>query len=187
MRSAYSIESTACRSSISSPSLLKWRRDALISRSRLPRLRFSAEQRKKNLPGRPRGNLWTTRFCPIIEQHNREGKFPAQLVPIMADLGFFGAPPERLWLRGNVECRIWPGDAGNRAGGFCDSQLRFGAIGPRDVSHSHLRLNRAEGKVASADAAGQGYRLLRTDRASIRLQPRRHAYPRHQSKALVMC
>src|SRR5580692_124068 len=28
---------------------------------------------------------------PIIEQHNREGKFPAQLVPQMAELGFFGA------------------------------------------------------------------------------------------------
>jgi len=28
---------------------------------------------------------------PIIEQYNREGKFPAQLVPQMAELGFFGA------------------------------------------------------------------------------------------------
>ncbi len=30
-------------------------------------------------------------ILPIIEQHNREGKFPAQLVPQMAELGFFGA------------------------------------------------------------------------------------------------
>jgi glutaryl-CoA dehydrogenase len=28
---------------------------------------------------------------PIIEQDNREGTFPAQLVPQMAELGFFGA------------------------------------------------------------------------------------------------
>src|SRR6202142_2983732 len=28
---------------------------------------------------------------PIIEQHNREGKFPLQLVKKMAELGFFGA------------------------------------------------------------------------------------------------
>ncbi len=28
---------------------------------------------------------------PIIEEHNREGKFPAHLVPKMAELGFFGA------------------------------------------------------------------------------------------------
>src|SRR5215475_9711785 len=28
---------------------------------------------------------------PIIEKHNREGTFPLQLVPQMAELGFFGA------------------------------------------------------------------------------------------------
>ncbi len=30
-------------------------------------------------------------MLPIIEQYNREGKFPMQLVPKMAELGFFGA------------------------------------------------------------------------------------------------
>ena len=30
-------------------------------------------------------------IMPIIEQYNREGKFPVQLVPQMADLGLFGA------------------------------------------------------------------------------------------------
>ena len=30
-------------------------------------------------------------ILPIIEQHNREGKFPIQLVPQMAELGLFGA------------------------------------------------------------------------------------------------
>jgi glutaryl-CoA dehydrogenase len=30
-------------------------------------------------------------ILPIIEQYNREGKFPVQLVPQMADLGLFGA------------------------------------------------------------------------------------------------
>ncbi len=30
-------------------------------------------------------------ILPIIEEYNREGKFPVQLVPQMADLGFFGA------------------------------------------------------------------------------------------------
>jgi glutaryl-CoA dehydrogenase len=30
-------------------------------------------------------------IMPIIEQYNREGKFPVQLVPHMADLGLFGA------------------------------------------------------------------------------------------------
>src|SRR6202020_709762 len=30
-------------------------------------------------------------IMPIIEQYNREGKFPVQLVPKMAELGLFGA------------------------------------------------------------------------------------------------
>src|SRR4029077_581200 len=30
-------------------------------------------------------------IMPIIEQYNREGKFPVQLVPQMAELGLFGA------------------------------------------------------------------------------------------------
>jgi glutaryl-CoA dehydrogenase len=30
-------------------------------------------------------------IVPIIEQYNREGKFPVQLVPQMAELGLFGA------------------------------------------------------------------------------------------------
>ena len=30
-------------------------------------------------------------ILPVIEQHNREGKFPLHLVPMMAELGFFGA------------------------------------------------------------------------------------------------
>ena len=30
-------------------------------------------------------------IMPIIEQYNREGKFPVQLVPQMAALGLFGA------------------------------------------------------------------------------------------------
>src|SRR3984957_2969274 len=29
-------------------------------------------------------------ILPIIERHNREGKFPAQLIPQMAELGLFG-------------------------------------------------------------------------------------------------
>ena len=30
-------------------------------------------------------------ILPHIEEWNREAKFPANLVPLMADLGFFGA------------------------------------------------------------------------------------------------
>ena len=30
-------------------------------------------------------------ILPIIEQHNHDGKFPFHLVPMMAELGLFGA------------------------------------------------------------------------------------------------
>ena len=44
-------------------------------------------------------------ILPIIEQHNREGKFPVQLVPKMAELGLFGATLQGYGCAGmsNVE------------------------------------------------------------------------------------
>ena len=42
-------------------------------------------------------------ILPIIEQCNREGKFPTQLVPQMAELGLVWRKPERLRLRGDVQ------------------------------------------------------------------------------------
>ena len=44
-------------------------------------------------------------ILPIIEQHNREGKFPAQLIPKMAELGVFGATLQGYGCAGmsNVE------------------------------------------------------------------------------------
>jgi len=44
-------------------------------------------------------------IMPIIEQYNREGKFPVQLVPQMADLGLFGASLQGYGCAGmsNVE------------------------------------------------------------------------------------
>ncbi|HWF38612.1 MAG TPA: acyl-CoA dehydrogenase family protein [Candidatus Acidoferrales bacterium] len=44
-------------------------------------------------------------ILPIIERHNREGKFPFQLVPKMAELGVFGAPLKGYGCAGmsNVE------------------------------------------------------------------------------------
>ena len=44
-------------------------------------------------------------ILPMIEQHNREGKFPAQLIPKMAELGVFGATLQGYGCAGmsNVE------------------------------------------------------------------------------------
>ena len=75
-------------------------------------------------------------ILPIIEECNREGKFPRQLVPQLGELGFFGANLEGLRLRGNVERGIRLGDAGTRARRFGPAQFRLRAIGAGDVSDS---------------------------------------------------
>ena len=60
-------------------------------------------------------------LIPIIEECNRAGRFPRELVKPMADLGFFGAslrvtaaPACRMWSM-DWSCRKW--SAGTRACG----------------------------------------------------------------------
>jgi glutaryl-CoA dehydrogenase len=69
-------------------------------------------------------------ILPIIELHNREGKFPAQLVPKMADLGLFGATLNGYGCAGmsNVEYglviqEIERGDSGIRSFASVQSAL----------------------------------------------------------------
>ena len=90
----------------------------------------------------------------------------------MAELGLFRREPKGYGCAGmsNVEYglvmqEIERGDSAIRSFVSVQSALVMYPI-------SYLRLGRAEGKVASADAAGKGHRLLRPHRASIRLQSR---------------
>ena len=92
----------------------------------------------------------------------------------------FRREPEGLRLRRNVERRVRPGDAGTRARRFRPAQLRFRAVGAGDVSDPRVRLGRAERKMAPAAATGQSHRLLRPDRAAIRLESRRDADARRE-------
>jgi glutaryl-CoA dehydrogenase len=69
-------------------------------------------------------------ILPIIELHNREGKFPAQLVPKMADLSLFGATLKGYGCAGmsNVEYglvmqEIERGDSGIRSFASVQSAL----------------------------------------------------------------
>jgi hypothetical protein len=97
---------------------------------------------------------------PIIEQYNREGKFPAQARAANGGARFFRSQPERLRLRRHVERAIRPRDAGNRGRRFVAAELRFRAIGSRDVSDSRVWVRRPKAKMASLIAAGQSDRLL---------------------------
>ena len=52
------------------------------------------------------------KLIPIIEQCNRDGRFPRELVRPMGELGFYGATIRRVRLRWNEQRRIRPADAG---------------------------------------------------------------------------
>ena len=78
-------------------------------------------------------------LVPIIEECNRAGRFPRELVKPMADLGFFGASLKGYGCAGmgNVEYGLMTqelerGDSGVRS-------LRQRAVGARDVSDLCLR------------------------------------------------
>ncbi len=113
---------------------------------------------------------------PIIEQHNREGKFPAQLVPQMAELGFFGATLDGYGCAGmsNVQYglvmqEIERGDSSLRSFVSVQSALvmyPIFAFGSDAQKQKWLPLL----------AAGQGHRLFRIDRAAIRFESRRNAH-----------
>ena len=120
-------------------------------------------------------------LVPIIEECNRAGRFPRELVKPMADLGFFGAIAERLRLRGDVERRIRPGHAGTGARRFRRALVRQRAVGAGDVSDLHLRQRRAEKHLVARAAERRKARLLRIDRAGLRIESRRHAHARPQS------
>ena len=124
-------------------------------------------------------------LVPIIEECNRAGRFPRELVKPMADLGFFGASLQGLWLRRHVERRIRTGHAGTGARRFRRALVRQRAVGAGDVSDLYLRLRRAEKYLAARAAEGRKARLLRIDRARLRLEPRRHAHTREKSRQRI--
>jgi len=72
-------------------------------------------------------------IVPIIEDCFREGRFPRELVPLMGELGFFGANLEGYGCAGmsNVEYAC---DARTRARRQRPAQLRQRPVGARDVS-----------------------------------------------------
>ena len=111
-------------------------------------------------------------LLPIIEECNREGKFPKQLVPELGELGFFGANLKGYGCAGmsNVEYglvtqELERGDSGLRSFVSVQSALVMYPI------HA-FRFGRAKGQVAAAAAARQSDRLLRTDRAAIWIESR---------------
>ena len=83
-------------------------------------------------------------LIPIIEQCNREGRFPRELDQADGRARILRRQPQGLRLRRDGQRRVRPDDAGARARRPRRAQLRQRAVGARHVSHLHLRQRRPE-------------------------------------------
>ena len=124
-------------------------------------------------------------LIPVIGEAYIEGKFPKQLIPGMAELGLFGANlPEEYGCAG----------LNNVAYGLIMQELERGDSGIRSFASVQGALVMYPIYAFGSDeqkkqwlpllAVGPGDRLLRADRAGLRLQPRRHDHhrPRDQGR-----
>jgi glutaryl-CoA dehydrogenase len=80
---------------------------------------FSEEEKMIRESGR---DFVEEQIIPIIEQHNREGKFPKDLVPLMAELGLFGS---------NLPAKYGCAEMNNVAYGLVMQELERGDSGIR--------------------------------------------------------
>ena len=115
-------------------------------------------------------------FLPVVVKHVRQdGSFPMELVPKLAELGLFGANLHGYGCAGMnnvayglVMQELERGDSGLRSfasvqGGLCMYPIYgYGSDAQKE-------------RWLPADGRGPRDRLLRPDRAGLRLEPRRHA------------
>ena len=122
---------------------------------------------------------------PIIEQCNRDGRFPRELIQPMGQLGFFGASLEGYGCAGmsNVEYglvmqELERGDSGLRSFVSVQSALvmypiyTFGSDAQKDA-------------LAAASGNGGKTRMLRAHRTRFRLQPGWDENPRPQRRRRI--
>ena len=121
-------------------------------------------------------------LVPIIEQCNRDGRFPKELIKPMGELGFYGASLNGYGCAGMsaVEYGLMTqelerGDSGVRSfvsvqSGLCMYPIY--AFGSEEQKQKYLP------KMAT----GRNPRLLRPDRARRRLEPRRDAHAREERR-----
>ena len=119
-------------------------------------------------------------LIPIIEQCNRDGRFPRELVRPMGELGFFGATLEGYGCAGmsNVEYglvtqELERGDSGIRSFVSVQSALVMYPI-------YTFGSRRAEVFLVAEDGDGREAGMFWTDGAGLWIEPRRHAHARAQ-------
>ena len=115
------------------------------------------------------------RILPLIRDCYRDARFPAEIVPEMAELGFLGANLEGYGCAGmsNIEYGLIMQELERVR--FRRAQLRFRAGRAGHVPHPYLRQRGTEAEVAARPAERQGDRLLRPHRARFRIESRGYA------------
>ena len=109
---------------------------------------------------------------PVIQEAYVEGRFPAHLIPQMGELGMLGANlPEEYGCAGlnNVAYGLIMQEL---AGRLRRPVSRLGAGRTRHVSDLDLWKQRTEGELAAPAGVGRENRVLRADRARLRIESR---------------
>ena len=127
-------------------------------------------------PPRPSATSWSRRSRPVIEEHEREHKFPVEIVRRLGEMGWLGIPiPED------------EGGAGMDTLAYAiaieEIGRVWGSLGLIVAAHTSLGcgpLHLAgspgpEGSLPRPDGARRGHRRVRPDGARRRLRRRRHA------------
>ena len=113
--------------------------------------------------------------CPTIGKHFSAGTFPHELVPVFGEMGLLGPSLTGYGCAGITPTRVRPDLPGARARRLGHPLVLLGAELARDVSDLGVRLRGAEAEVPARDGRRPADRLLRPDRARLRLEPDRHA------------
>jgi hypothetical protein len=150
----------------------------------LSRFRYPSQRRAD--PGPGNGRLLGRRQGPAHHRRGRlGGKVPEGARPRdgadaplrLDDLRVRPARARQHLLR--------PDHAGARTRRLGFALLRLGPVRPGHVPDLRVRLPGAEGQVDSKAREGGGARLLRPDRAGLRLEPRRDAHRREKGRRFL--
>ena len=118
----------------------------------------------------------STEVAPVVDEHERERRFPIEIVRRIGELGWLGHPDPRG--RGRRRARhagLRDRDRGDRPGLGLARADRRRPHEPRLRAAPPGRLARAEAALPRADGPRRGHRRVRPDRAGRRQRFGRHA------------
>ena len=122
------------------------------------------------------------KLMPRVVEANRHERFDREVLTEMGAARLPGLDLARLRLRRREPCVLRPDRARDRARRLELSLEHERAIEPGDVSDLRLRQRSAAAEISAGPRDGRADRLLRTDRAQLRLRCRRHGHARAQGR-----